>query len=94
MMNYIVSDWADMISCYAPELYNLKMVKSCGVGILPADMISCYAPELYNLKMVKSCGVGILPARLIQIKYTTAYNLSLKLSKTVIKIVRKLSIIS
>jgi hypothetical protein len=68
MMNYIVSDWA--------------------------DMISCYAPELYNLKMVKSCGVGILPARLIQIKYTTAYNLSLKLSKTVIKIVRKLSIIS
>jgi hypothetical protein len=27
------------ISCYAPKFYNPKMVKSCGVGILPALII-------------------------------------------------------
>ncbi|MFM6754875.1 MAG: hypothetical protein ACKPJ4_13140, partial [Dolichospermum sp.] len=28
-----------VVSCYAPKLYNPKMVKSCGVGILPARPI-------------------------------------------------------
>ncbi|MFM6081797.1 MAG: hypothetical protein ACKPCI_25360, partial [Dolichospermum sp.] len=37
------------LSCYAPELYNPKMVKSCGVGILPARLIQIKYTTAYEV---------------------------------------------